>query len=101
MIRADFSFTDKGAGFKISGHSGYAEAGSDIVCAAVSSAVMFMINAGDRMGVCRYTADDNIITCEGDRDTAAYELILLLYEHIAEIEKQYPKYIKVKRTDQN
>ena len=28
-------------GFSVSGHSGYAEAGSDIVCAAVSSAVTF------------------------------------------------------------
>ena len=26
-------------GFSVSGHSGYAEEGSDIVCAAVSSAV--------------------------------------------------------------
>ena len=28
-------------GFAVSGHSGYAEEGSDIVCAAVSSAVQF------------------------------------------------------------
>ena len=28
-------------GFSVSGHSGYAEEGSDIVCAAVSSAVTF------------------------------------------------------------
>lgn len=28
-------------GFSVSGHSGYAEEGSDIVCAAVSSAVQF------------------------------------------------------------
>jgi len=28
-------------GFAVSGHSGYAEEGSDIVCAAVSSAVNF------------------------------------------------------------
>ena len=29
-------------GFSVSGHSGYAEEGSDIVCAAVSSAVKFV-----------------------------------------------------------
>ncbi len=31
-------------GFKVKGHSGYAEAGSDIVCASVSSAVMLTAN---------------------------------------------------------
>ena len=30
---------DRITGFSVSGHSGYAEAGSDIVCAAISAAV--------------------------------------------------------------
>ena len=40
MTRCEF-FTedDRITGFSVSGHSGYAEAGSDIVCAAVSTAV--------------------------------------------------------------
>ena len=40
MTRCEF-FTenDRITGFSISGHSGYAEAGQDIVCAAVSAAV--------------------------------------------------------------
>ena len=40
MTRCEF-FTenDRITGFSISGHSGYAEAGSDIVCAAISAAV--------------------------------------------------------------
>ncbi len=40
MTRCEF-FTenDRITGFTISGHSGYAEAGSDIVCAAVSAVV--------------------------------------------------------------
>lgn len=32
-------------GFAVSGHAGYAEAGSDIVCAAVTSAVQLTANA--------------------------------------------------------
>ena len=32
---------DRITGFSVSGHSGYAEAGADIVCAAVSTAVKF------------------------------------------------------------
>ena len=40
MTRCEF-FTedDRITGFSISGHSGYAEAGADIVCAAISTAV--------------------------------------------------------------
>ena len=40
MTRCEF-FTegDRITGFSISGHSGYAEAGQDIVCAAISTAV--------------------------------------------------------------
>ena len=40
MTRCEF-FTDKDriTGFSVSGHSGYAEAGSDIVCAAISAVV--------------------------------------------------------------
>ena len=40
MTRCEF-FTeeDRITGFSISGHSGYAEAGSDIVCAAISAIV--------------------------------------------------------------
>lgn len=42
MTRVEF-FNQEGriTGFCCSGHSGYAEAGSDIVCAAVSTAVTF------------------------------------------------------------
>ena len=34
-----FTENDRITGFSISGHSGYAEAGSDIVCAAISAVV--------------------------------------------------------------
>ena len=40
MIRCEFFTEDERiTGFTVSGHSGYAEAGSDIVCAAVSAVV--------------------------------------------------------------
>ena len=40
MTRCEF-FTDNDriTGFSVSGHSGYAEAGSDVVCAAISAVV--------------------------------------------------------------
>ena len=40
MTRCEFFMEDERiTGFSVSGHSGYAEAGSDIVCAAVSAVV--------------------------------------------------------------
>lgn len=42
MTRVEFfSQDDRICGFSVSGHSGYAEEGSDIVCAAISSTVTF------------------------------------------------------------
>ena len=39
-----YSFKGKLTGFEISGHSGYSDEGSDIVCAAISSAAYMTIN---------------------------------------------------------
>ena len=40
MIKCEFFMeNDRITGFSVSGHSGYAEAGSDIVCAAISAVV--------------------------------------------------------------
>ena len=42
MTRVEFFDRDgRISGFTVSGHSGYAEAGADIICAAVSTAVQF------------------------------------------------------------
>lgn len=54
MLKAEFFILDSGEiiGFDISGHSGYAEAGQDIVCAAVSSAAYMTVNTiTDVMGI--------------------------------------------------
>ena len=36
-------------GFECSGHSGYSEAGSDIVCAAISTAVQYCVNCAEKI----------------------------------------------------
>ena len=53
MTRVEFfSQDDKITGFCCQGHSGYAEAGADIVCAAVSATVSFAANTiTDVLGV--------------------------------------------------
>ncbi len=44
MIKVDFFGTSPILGFYVSGHADYAEEGSDIVCAAVSSAAYMAAN---------------------------------------------------------
>ena len=46
MIKASFFYSKGGfcVGFEVSGHSGFAEPGLDIVCAAVSCAVQMCCN---------------------------------------------------------
>ena len=48
MIRA--TFDRDFSGFSLSGHAGYAEAGEDIVCAAVSAMTNFVVNGADAFG---------------------------------------------------
>ena len=50
-------------GFECSGHSGYAEAGSDIVCAAISTAVQYCIQCGESI-------DQAVLALESDEDQA-------------------------------
>ncbi len=49
-------------GFDVSGHAGYAEAGSDIVCAAVSALVITAINSIER-----FTKDET--SCVSDEES--------------------------------
>ena len=97
---------DRAIGFDVSGHSGYAESGSDIVCAAVSSAVGLaetIINDSLKL-----SADVSIepetarvhleVSSGGDECNA----VLSGFErHIRAIRDEYPKYIKVLEVQSN
>ena len=69
MIRAEF-FSKAGrlTGFSVSGHAGYADAGEDIVCAAVSSAVQLTANGiTEVLGVkARVTAENDTVSLKMD-----------------------------------
>ena len=104
MTRCEF-FMEEGriTGFSVSGHSGYAEAGSDIVCAAIS-AVVTMAEAtinevcGAKAKV-RVKDDQARITlmlpasCD-EEDTVQAVLSGLLLTLIS-LREDYPDYIEV------
>ena len=90
-------------GFRVHGHSGYAEAGEDIVCAAVSSAVIMTINTVT--DILHINAQVNV----GDGDAllkiqkksaeACQSHLQGLRLHLLELEKQYSEFLKVKFTE--
>ena len=104
MTRCEF-FTedDRITGFSVSGHSGYAEAGSDIVCAAIS-AVVTMAEAtinevcGAKAKV-RVKEEDARITltlpasCDEEDSVQAVRAGMLLT--LAGLRDDYPDYIEV------
>ncbi|MCM1544809.1 MAG: ribosomal-processing cysteine protease Prp [Ruminococcus sp.] len=65
MIRVKFfSLNNELSGFEISGHSGYADEGSDIVCASVSSCAYMTANTiTDVIGVEAETEIDEAYLC--------------------------------------
>ena len=104
MTRCEF-FTeeDRITGFCISGHSGYAEAGADIVCAAISAVVtMAEATINDVCGAkakVRVKDDDARITltlpasCDEEDSVQAVLAGMLLY--LCGLRDEYPDHIEV------
>ena len=104
MTRCEF-FTedDRITGFSVSGHSGYAEAGADIVCAAISTAVtMAETTINDVCGAkakVRVKDEDARVTltlpavCEEEETIQNVLDGMLLY--LINLRDEYPDYIEV------
>ncbi len=98
MIRAEFLGSDgKLTGFRFSGHSGYAEAGEDVACAAVSSAVQLTVNLLDALGFAPdVKVGENVISCKVTRPDEASDVILSqLRLHFEAVLEEYPETIKI------
>jgi len=89
---------------EISGHSGYAEEGSDIVCAAVSSAIRYLdIFANDTLHLdmpISVDAEAAITIAMPDRLSSDAErhcmnILSALFTYAKQLEREYPDNIKV------
>ena len=104
MTRCEF-FTegDRITGFSISGHSGYAEAGQDIVCAAISAVVtMAEATINDVCGAkakVRVKEDDARITlmlpASCDEEETVQAVLSGLMLTLISLREDYPDYIEV------
>ena len=104
MTRCEF-FTEgeRITGFSVSGHSGYAEEGSDIVCAAISAVVtMAETTINDVCGAkakVRVKNEDARVTlmlptsCDEEESVQAVLSGLMLY--LISLREDYPDYIEV------
>ncbi len=103
MIYVDFLTNNakQVIGARLAGHSGYAEIGSDIVCAAVSSAVYMAVNTiGDVLEVklksLRVDEDGELFFRISDEDADTCKVIVSgLALHLKSLEEQYPEHISI------
>ena len=104
MTRCEFFREgDRITGFSVSGHSGYAEAGSDIVCAAISAVVsMAEATINDVCGAnakVRVKEEDARITltlptsCDEEESVQAVLTSMMLT--LCSLRDDYPDYIEV------
>ena len=98
------SFYGRGAvytGFKVQGHAGFAPAGQDIVCAAVSAMTMLTVNLiEDAFGIksdLRVDEERGIITLTVEEETpTASKIIGAFKQELVGLSVEYPQNILVK-----
>ena len=99
MIKVTFFTSDNGiTGFESSGHSGYADEGSDIICAAVSSAVYMTVNTLTDIVRCqaKVNVSDGKMSFHVTTKLSEAQQILEGFKlHIEAMAADYPKNIKV------
>lgn len=99
MIQAKF-FESNGKllGFSISGHAGYAKAGEDIVCAAVSSAVQLtsnIITDGLHKKAVVIGVNNTVKLMLQEYDETSNAVLKMLKIHLKLINEEFPKKIKI------
>ena len=96
MIRAVFDIPN--GSFTIKGHSGSAEHGQDIVCAAVSSAAFMAVNTITEIlgqDVDAKVSDGYMKISLSGANKAASDILKGLMLHISELANEYPDFIRI------
>ncbi len=100
-------------GFSVSGHSGYAEEGGDIVCSAISSCTELVLNQLDAFGIVYELAIDSRNAdvrcffkkvsndCKNDQEPQRLFSVILegFHKTVDDISKEYPRFVKCTITE--
>ena len=99
MIRTVFRLQGENVlGFTLKGHSGTAQSGSDIVCAAVSSAAYMTVNTLTEIVGLQPEIEvyDGYLHCFlNEENNSARDLLAGFRLHMQELAAQYPAAIKI------
>ena len=88
-------------GFRVCGHSGYADAGQDIVCAAVSALTMYTANLlAEEFGLsCTVDVDEDSATISlflEERAELGSKILAAFKKELVALAEEYPQNILVK-----
>ena len=96
-----YSFKGTETGFEIEGHSGYAQSGEDIVCAAISSCAYMVANTATEIMKldAEIEVEDGFMSFLLSQESAkkAADLISGFELHVKALEEQYPSFIAVSK----
>ena len=106
MTTAEFAMDgSRVTGFTIKGHSGFADAGEDILCAAVTSAVRLtecavndVLGLGAAVKVDEQRASVSLKlprNLEGEADSVCQTLLTALMVYLVQLQEEYPENIIV------
>lgn len=94
MITIIYDEKEKDMILQASGHAGYAEKGSDIVCAAVSALMQTLAYSVDGGTVTRSQDDCNILTVQAEQSFDNMAKFELVTDGLMLLAKQYPKNVR-------
>lgn len=100
MIKVVIKETDKINNVEISGHSGYSSAGSDIVCASVSSICITTVNGIiniDSNAISYKESDGYLYISIKKHSDTIDKLIDNMINLLEELRKDYKNYIEIRR----
>ncbi len=82
-------------GFRCEGHSGYAQEGEDIVCAAISSMTQFCICCAEQFDVpITYSVDEALLECSVEHPNSTFSgLLAALKKSVSQLQEEYPEHI--------
>ncbi|MBQ6066019.1 MAG: ribosomal-processing cysteine protease Prp [Clostridia bacterium] len=97
MIRAAFTIRGDTAEFSVKGHSGAGEQGTDIICAAVSSAAYMAVNTvTEILGVAAEAEDrDGYMHFRSRGSKPAADIVKGLKLHLEQLAQQYPAFVTI------
>ncbi|MBO4898171.1 MAG: ribosomal-processing cysteine protease Prp [Clostridia bacterium] len=82
--------------FEADGHTGYAEAGQDIICASLSSVIWCTVNGLENVlgADISYSEEDGHVTCLIKNPSRETDILLNSFDKFLDaLQKQYPDFI--------